>query len=74
MSWKHKLALINEEQLGIHIDETIYKNAPWYIVIFEKAVTYIPWKIVLPLSTYPLSIMLPSITTWLRKVLNRYEI
>jgi len=71
LSWKHKLALINEAQLEIHIDENIYKNAPWYIVIFEKAVTYIPWKIVLPLSTYPLSIMLPTITTWLRKVLNR---
>jgi hypothetical protein len=73
LSFKHKLALIQENQLEITIDETINHHAPWYIVILEKLFTLIPWWIVLPLSTYPLSIMLPTITDHLRNYLG-YEI
>jgi hypothetical protein len=66
LNFRQKLALIQEDQLEIVIDETIYHKAPWYIIFLEKLFTLIPWWILLPLSTYPLALMLPTITTHLR--------
>ena len=66
LNFRQKLALIQEDQLEIVIDETIYHKAPWYIIMLEKLFTLIPWWILLPLSTYPLALMLPAITNHLR--------
>lgn len=73
LNFRQKLSLIQEDQLEIVIDETIYHKAPWYIIFLEKLFTLIPWWIVLPLSTYPLAIMLPAITLHLRAYFG-YEV
>lgn len=61
-----KMSLITEGDLVINIDEKLYTNAPFYIVLVEKLVSIVPWKIVLPLSTIPISYALPYFTVKIR--------
>ena len=66
MSLTAKLATIRESDLEIEIDDKIQLNAHWTIVYIEKLIKNIPWNIVIPLLTIPISYSLPSISHWLR--------
>ena len=67
MSLYNKMAMLADDDNEIYIDESLHSNAPFYIVWFEKLVSFIPWKIILPLSTIPISIALPIYTQKLRE-------
>lgn len=66
----NKMALIADDDNQIQMDEILYSKAPFYIVWFEKLFAFIPWRIILPLSTIPISHFLPQATTYLRKRLG----
>lgn len=66
MSLYNKMAMLADDTNEIFIDEGLYTNSPFYIIWFEKLVGYVPWKIVLPLSTIPISYILPVVTMKLR--------
>ena len=67
LSLRQKLALISEDIMEIYINEEVYTRAPFYIVWFEKLFNLIPWMIVLPLATVPLSKYLPTLTKYIRE-------
>lgn len=66
MSLYNKMAMLADDSNEIFIDEGLYTNSPFYIIWFEKLVGIVPWKIVLPLSTIPISYALPYTTLQLR--------
>lgn len=62
-----KLAMIDEDELDIQINDVLYEKCPYRsIVFFQKLCFYFPWKYFLPLSTIPLNYILPYITEYLR--------
>lgn len=73
LTLNQKLSLICDDIMEIYVDENINTKAPFYIVWFEKAFSLIPWKIVLPLMTIPISKFLPYLTLKIRFYFNLNE-
>lgn len=62
LSVLEKMAMIEEGDLVIYVSETINEeNQPWFITLFDKINSTIPWDIILPLMTIPLSYLMPYI-------------
>lgn len=61
-----KMALVDEIDLVIDIDDRIELNTHWTIVYIEKTVSLLPWDKIIPLLTIPLGLYMPTITTYLR--------
>lgn len=70
MNLFNKMALLADDDSLVKFDEGIYERAPFYIVWFEKLVSVIPWWLILPLSTIPISHYLPYFTKELRAKLG----
>lgn len=66
MTLYNKLAMLKDDTNEVFIEDHLIINAPFYVVWFEKIWTLIPWKIVLPLSTIPISFALPYYSQLLR--------
>lgn len=62
----YKLAFINEDDLEIEVDESLYVDTHWIIVKLERVVKIIPWEFIIPLLTIPLGIYLPILTKYIR--------
>lgn len=70
MSLIAKLATISESDLEIEIDDKIELNTHWTILYLEKLTKYIPWNVIIPLITIPISYFLPSISKFFRQYLD----
>jgi hypothetical protein len=56
-----KMALIEEGDLCIFVNQTISENQHWMITWFENINSVVPWDIIIPLMTIPLSYLMPYI-------------
>lgn len=61
LSVLEKMAMIEEGDLVIYVNETVSENQHWIITWFEKINSIVPWEIILPLMTIPLSYFMPYI-------------
>lgn len=61
LSVLEKMAMIEDDDLVIYVSETVSENQPWLISWVGKVDNIIPWEIILPIMTIPLSYLMPYI-------------
>jgi hypothetical protein len=62
----NKLALVEDDDLIIDIDDRIELNTYVVIVYIEKIVSLLPWDKIIPLLTIPIGMYMPTITSYIR--------
>lgn len=67
LSVVQKMAMIEDEDLNIYVNETLTENAHWTVVWVDSINKIIPWQFIVPILTLPISYLMPYITERIRK-------
>lgn len=57
-----KMAMIEDDDLNIDVDEALTENANWLVVIVDSINNIVPWQFIIPLLAIPLSYLMPYLT------------